>query len=163
MEWECSKCSRRIDERVWICTKCMVSRSTDEKLYASEKDAVVDQFVGKEPPDRLARIFSLKHRIGRIDFVLSLLLTIPILLMSGFASALLQDPLYFYVFYSLWLVVVFVISGKRCKDMDFNPWLGIPLTILTIGLFLLIFVSGTNGANQYGPGFRKKSKDGGSA
>ena len=149
-EWVCEGCGKQYALDNLACSKCIKSKPKDPKLVRSKYFDLIEKYEKEGPSKKLNRIFSLTGRIGRIEFLICIigwfvLLTILFAMFGNVAApyGALSCSVFSYI-------LLFLIAGKRTRDLNMNPWLGIPLVIFTFTLLVLLFMSGTNGVNRYG-------------
>lgn len=105
--------------------------------------------------------FSFKGRIGRLRYIcftlgvllVSLIITfllVSTFAISGFLSGLFIVPAY---------IIILFLTILRCNDFNFLPWLGVLICIIVpITFFILFFIPGTEGDNQYGSPLAENSR-----
>ena len=161
MNWICENCQTENDVEDKVCGACMKLCTPNAELVETEKDRIVAAFSAMPTPSWSARMFSLNHRITRLDFAMILLLSIIAYLAALVSIALVVGESgsgFALVSWVLILVILIFYGGKRCMDMGFSRWGAIPGVILTLGILFLLFARGDEGANRFGPSPIKPGK-----
>ncbi len=148
MEWICEGCNKHYSEKVFACDPCIKSRPDDVVFVENEQTKL---FSEQEPLGRIQRIFSFKNRITRLDYLLSFFGMFLIMVVGvGFSMAFELGDTSIYISILIY-GIAFLMGSKRCRDLEYEPWLTLPLTIFTFGAIMFLFIKGTEGANKYGP------------
>ncbi len=151
MNWVCHKCSNETDVGQIICSSCSSQRLPDAELVETDKDRLIAKYSTIPGPDWLTRMFSFKHRITRLDFALAFFIS-ALFYLASIDLAYRIGALSNHMIITLPVTCILCVYGsKRCRDLDYNPWWGIPCVWFFLGNIVLLFLPGTKGANQYGP------------
>jgi uncharacterized membrane protein YhaH (DUF805 family) len=154
LEWLCGGCGRQYPQSIMSCDACFKLRSDDAKLVPSKSAELIREYEKIGPKPIFRRFFSLKDRIGRVELFCGILLSFAVAILLVNVFYFLGIPYGNYVAQIVSVLMMFIFASKRSRDMDFNPWLGIPLVIFTISLLMLLFYPGTADANKYGPALK---------
>jgi len=154
MNWTCQKCGNKNEEVSGICTSCFEIRSVEAVGEKSSEEIISERFQQVPPKGVWSRIFSVSERLSRRDF-LGCTIALLVLYFLTLVAVAIAFPSQIEVANRLLMLIFFgpvsLLASKRCRDLGANPWWGIPAVLLTLGLIVLIFSPGTDGANRYGP------------
>lgn len=157
LEWLCEECGNQYSQSLIVCEECVKSKPDNPKLVPSKDSKLIEEYEQMDPIPFGKRFFSLKGRITRLEFLFGLLAGYLIIFILTVISGLAVIPFGGYIAQFVGFIVIFIFSSKRCRDINYNPWLGITLTIFTFSLLVLLFLPGTDSANKYGPEIKKKA------
>ena len=153
MIWKCPQCGGSVSKDLLVCGRCSTSRPDDAEFRKSEEDERIEAYSRMPAPSFATRMVSPAARMRRIDFALVLLLAVTLQLAAiatigiEVAEALRIRPIL-----ALLSLGVLVFGGvKRCRDLDWNPWISPLVVAFTPSLLALLIMKGTKGANRYGP------------
>jgi uncharacterized membrane protein YhaH (DUF805 family) len=141
----------------------MEIKSPDAKFAPEDSSTILTAETLGPSPSFIRRHLSIKKRLTRIDFLLSLLF-----FAAGYAVVffLRTSAVGDYGIRRAVAVVVLVLfmnvilaATKRCRDAGMNPWWAAPCLIFTPGILVLLFEGGTVGPNRFGPDPRGRSKE----